>query len=276
MNREELNKALEELNMHPGRGLGQNFLQDNNLLKFIVKNADIKENDLILEVGPGFGALTNLMLDAGAKVYSLEYDHRLIGYLKKHIQNPNFTLIEGDACKVKFPEFIEDGVPFSSIANLPYAISTVYLARLLELKNPPYKMVFMLQKEMGQRLSAVPGIKNYGSLSVRTQLLYDVKILRVVPPDVFFPPPAVESAIVQFELKKELPESDLIKKTNTLVKVAFAQRRKQLGKVLSNAYNRELVENVFTKLGIAWEIRPDKLSVEDFLNLAKHIYQEAK
>ena len=272
MNKEKLLKTLESMDMRPGRGLGQNFLQDNNLLDYIVRSAGISENDKILETGPGFGVLTELMLAKGADVTAIEYDHRLADYLRKNFDGKNFHLIEADACKVDLEELTANFGDYYAVANLPYAISSVFIARLLELPNPPKKMVFMLQKEMGHRLAAVPGIKNYGSLSVRTQLLYDVKILRIVPPEVFYPPPKVDSAIVAFELKKELPSPKLIKHLSKLVKHAFEQRRKQMGKVLGKIYGREKIENAFNQLEMPLEIRPDKLTVEDFVKLTETIF----
>ncbi len=272
MNKEKLLKTLESMDMRPGRGLGQNFLQDNNLLDFIVRSSGIAEGDKILETGPGFGVLTELMLAKGADVTAIEYDHRLADYLRKNFDGKNFHLIEADACKVDLEELTADFGEYYSVANLPYAISSVFIARLLELKNPPKRMVFMLQKEMGQRLAAVPGIKNYGSLSVRTQLLYDVKILRIVPPEVFYPPPKVDSAIVSFELKQDLPSPKLVKHLSKLVKHAFEQRRKQMGKVLGKIYGKEKVESAFASLGMPLEIRPDKLTVDDFVKLTVAIF----
>ena len=274
MNKEKLLKTLESMDMRPGRGLGQNFLQDNNLLEYIVRSAGIGEGDKILETGPGFGVLTELMLAKGADVTAIEYDHRLADYLRKNFDGKNFHLIEADACKVDLVELTSKFDKYYAVANLPYAISSVFIARLLELANPPEKMVFMLQKEMGQRLAAVPGIKNYGSLSVRTQLLYDVKILRVVPPEVFYPPPKVDSAIVEFVLKSELPSPKLVKHLSKLVKHAFEQRRKQMGKVLGKIYGREKIEEAFAKLDMPLEIRPDKLSVADFVKLTDTLFPQ--
>ena len=274
MNKEKLLKTLESMDMRPGRGLGQNFLQDNNLLEYIVRSSGIKAGDKILETGPGFGVLTELMLEKGADVTAIEYDHRLADYLRKNFGSDNFNLIEADACKVDLDELTAAFGDYYAVANLPYAISSVFIARLLEVNNPPKRMVFMLQKEMGQRLAAVPGIKNYGSLSVRTQLLYDVKILRIVPPEVFYPPPKVDSAIVSFELKSELPSPKLIKHLSKLVKHAFEQRRKQMGKVLGKIYGREKIESAFAELNMPLEIRPDKLTVDDFIKLTEALFMQ--
>ena len=273
MNQTQLLQALEKIGMRPGRGLGQNFLTDKNLLESIVRIAKIHPGDRILEAGPGFGALTELMLQAGAKVWSIEFDHRLAEYLRQNLKHENFTLIEDDAVRTNLLALMGKE-PFSSVANLPYSISSIFVTRLLELPNPPQKMVFMLQKEMAMRLAAVPGIKNYGSLSVRTQLLYDVKIAKTVPPEVFTPPPEVYSAIAVFELKKERPTPEVARLLNGLVKVAFAQRRKQLGKVLGNNYGKDLVANAFAKLNIPHEIRPEKLTVEDFVRLTETMFAD--
>ena len=235
---------------------------------------EIKAGDKILETGPGFGVLTELMLAKGADVTAIEYDHRLADYLRKNFENNNFKLIEADACKVDLDELTASFGDYYAVANLPYAISSVFIARLLEVNNPPKRMVFMLQKEMGQRLAAVPGIKNYGSLSVRTQLLYDVKILRIVPPEVFYPPPKVDSAIVSFELKSELPSPKLVKHLSKLVKHAFEQRRKQMGKVLGKIYGREKIKQAFAELNMPLEIRPDKLTVNDFIKLTETLFMQ--
>lgn len=267
MNQSQLLKTLEKIGMRPGRGLGQNFLTDKNLLESIVRIANIQPGDRILEAGPGFGALTELMLQSGAKVTSIEFDHRIAEYLRENMVHPNFTLIEDDAVRVNLYALMGTE-PFSSVANLPYSISSIFVTRLLELPNPPEKMVFMLQKEMAMRLAATPGVKNYGSLSVRTQLLYDVKIAKFVPPEVFTPPPEVDSAVAVFTLKDKLPEPRIARFLNGMVKVAFAQRRKQLGKVLGNNYGKEVIADAFAQLGIAHEIRPEKLTVDQFLELA--------
>ena len=157
MNKKELISALESLGMRPGRGLGQNFLLDANLLEWIVRNCGAQTNENVLEVGPGFGALTEKMVAAKFNVTAIEFDHRLAGFLRKKFADaPNFTLIEADACKVDFNELFPAGTTYRAVANLPYAISSVFIARMLECHNPPSSMFFMLQKEMGERLAASP------------------------------------------------------------------------------------------------------------------------
>jgi 16S rRNA (adenine1518-N6/adenine1519-N6)-dimethyltransferase len=147
----------------------------------------------------------------------------------------------------------------------------VLIARFLELANPPRQMIFMLQKEMGERLAAQPGKGSYGALSVRVQQLYDVKILRIVPPEVFYPPPKVDSAIVSFELKQDLPSPKLVKHLSKLVKHAFEQRRKMLAGALAMATSKhskaEIAEKI-TEAGLSPDIRGEKLSLADFARLS--------
>ena len=165
MKKQQLMDIMTSLGMRPGRGLGQNFLLDGNLLDYIVRTSGAAPGMTVLEVGPGFGALTRGLLEAGAEVYAIEFDRRLIHYLKKEFTMPEFHLIEGDACKVDFASQLPQDRPFRCIANLPYAISSVFIARLLTLDNPPTNWFFMLQKEMAQRLAADVKTKNYGARS---------------------------------------------------------------------------------------------------------------
>ena len=276
MNKKELIEALESLGMRPGRGLGQNFLLDSNLLEWIVRNSGAVEKDNVLEVGPGFGALTEKMVAAGFNVTAIEFDHRLAGYLrKKFAGKDNFTLIEADACKVDFDELFPAGTVYKAVANLPYAISSVFIAKMIECKNPPLSMFFMLQKEMGERLAATCGTKAYGALSVRTQLLYDVAIDKIVPPQVFCPPPEVDSALVSFKLRGQTAFSQEDLKTfSTLVRALFNQRRKQLGKILGQLTGKDISSGLLEKCGFSAEIRPDKLTVTDYVKLAKEIISD--
>ncbi|MCQ2352816.1 MAG: 16S rRNA (adenine(1518)-N(6)/adenine(1519)-N(6))-dimethyltransferase RsmA [Victivallaceae bacterium] len=277
MNKKELIKTLETLDMRPGRGLGQNFLLDGNLLDFIARASGLEEGDEVLEVGPGFGALTEKLLIHGGNVTAVEYDHRLAAFLRKKFAGQPLKIVEADACRVDYRELF--GVrPFKAIANLPYAISTVFIARILDGAVQPRTMFFMLQKEMGERLAATPGSKAYGALSVRCQLMYDVSISRIVPPEVFYPAPEVESALVKFVRHDRFDLNDGIgKSVSGVVKLAFSQRRKQLGKVLSHgSYGAENVSAAFAQLGLPLEIRPDRIDVEQFYQLGKLLKKESQ
>ncbi|MBE6400196.1 MAG: ribosomal RNA small subunit methyltransferase A [Lentisphaerae bacterium] len=270
MNKQQLIETLESLGMRPGRGLGQNFLLDGNLLDWIVRSSHAASGEKILEVGPGFGALTEKLLQTGAELTAIEFDHRIAGFLrKKFADHPRFNLVEADACKVDYDELFPAGVTYRAIANLPYAISSVFIAKMLNCENPPQSMFFMLQKEMGERLAAVPGSKAYGALSVRTQLFYEVAVEKIVPPQVFCPPPEVDSALVSFKLRSEpLCDIDTAVTVSWLVRTLFNQRRKQMGKVLGNMIGKEVAAAAMAEVALPLEVRPDKLPVAKFVELA--------
>ena len=206
-------------------------------------------------------------------MYAVEFDHRIAEYLRAHVEKENFHLTEADACRVDYVELLK-GEPFRAIANLPYSISTIFIARMLDLPRPPESMFFMLQREMGERLSAVPGTKNYGALSVRTQLRYEVKLEKIVPPEVFFPPPEVDSAIVSFRLRRGGAGDDpeLCRLLPGVVKTVFAQRRKQMGKVLGQNYGKEKAAAALAAVNLPPEVRPDKLTVEQFAALTRRLF----
>ena len=275
MNKQQLLAALESIGMRPGRGLGQNFLLDGNLLDAIVRLSRPQTGEVILEVGPGFGALTRRLLKSDAEVYAVEFDHRIADYLRKNLPHEHFHLTEADACRVNYRELLPEGVPFRAIANLPYSISTIFIARMLDLPQPPEEMFFMLQREMGERLAAAPGTREYGALSVRTQLRYEVKIEKLVPPEVFFPPPEVDSAIVSFRRHERYSaDKELCRLLPGVVKTVFAQRRKQLGKLLSNNYGKEKALPALEALNIPTETRPDKLSVDQYAQLTRLLFDQ--
>jgi len=270
LKKKELLDVLKKYNFHPGKYLGQNFLIDENLLKFIVKTANPQKNENILEIGPGFGALTNLLLDTGAKVSAIEYDRRVCEYLNQNINNPNFTLIEGDACRVDLNEIVKKE-HFRSIANLPYSASTPFLGKVLEMINPPQEMIFMLQKEMGMRISASIGTKNYGSLSVRAQLLYDIKLIRKVPPQVFFPPPKVDSAILYFKLRSDRKSIDELIKINKVIRLAFSKRRKKMVTAIFQHYDKASVFFALESIKKNENVRAEQLTVKEFAQFALNI-----
>ena len=269
MNKKQLLKTLESMGMRPGRGLGQNFLLDTNLLDWIVRKSKPQAGEKILEVGPGFGALTHKLLDTGAVVTAIEFDHRIAEYLRKNVHHENLTLIENDACQVDYAELFPEGVSYRAIANLPYAISTVFISILSELDNPPKEMYFMLQKEMAERLASPPGCKAYGALSVTAGLRYVANIEKIVPPDVFYPAPEVESAILSLKKRENDPGKDDLIKVRKLVRLVFSQRRKQMGKIIAGSYGKERTAIAMEKCNLDMTIRPDKVSIEKFLELSR-------
>lgn len=137
MKKSELTALLAAIGLEPSRKLGQNFLVDENFLDWIVKEAGAAQGEKIVEVGPGFGALTQRMLDLGAEVTAVEFDHRICEWLRSVLVPKGLRLVEGDACKVDFSTLYGAGVPFRLVSNLPYSAGTVVVAKLLEVENPP-------------------------------------------------------------------------------------------------------------------------------------------
>ena len=276
MNKTELLQILDEMNIRPGKKFGQNFMLDNNLLDFISREANIQKDDLIVEVGPGCGALTRKILEKGANLIAVEIDKRICDYLTKNLKHSNFTLIQGDACRIDILEHLKkitnnkyDIRKWKCIANLPYSISSPFIAELLEVPFPPEEMLFLLQKETGQRLIAKPGTKNYGSLSVRVQSVFDVKLIRTIPPNVFYPQPDINSALVRFKRRESFPDAAKIRQLSKTVKVAFSQRRKKMIKAISAVYGKECSLCAFKTLKIDTNARAEELTPKEFQKLSE-------
>lgn len=264
MKRSELQRVMADLDFHPGRNLGQNFLTDENLLEYIVRLAEVKPGEKILEVGPGFGALTKHLLDAGAEVTAVEFDYRLAEWLEKHFADrPNFTLIHADACKVDYEKLYAD-TEFRLVANLPYSISTPLIMTLIAMHKPPTSLTMMLQKEVGERLAAVPRTKSYGAVSVSVQQSYTAALERIVPPEVFLPKPEVDSALVTLKARTPFPSFETRRELRSIVKQAFAQRRKKMSGVLGRQVGRDVVEQILESIGIRADARPEMLTADDF------------
>jgi 16S rRNA (adenine1518-N6/adenine1519-N6)-dimethyltransferase len=278
MNKKELMQILENLNMHPGKRFGQNFMIDENLTECIVKESGAASDTVVVEIGPGLGALTSIMVKTGAEIFAVEIDKRLQEYLRGKLGCfKNFHLIEGDACRVDIESVLRDAfktdsvVDWKCVANLPYSISSPFIARILTLMHPPYEMLFLLQKETAQRLAADKNSRNYGALSARVQNMYDVKIVRKVPPDVFFPVPEVDSALVKFVIKSDCPDSKEMKHLSKVIKAAFLQRRKKMIKALSSLFGKEHTLQVFEELNISTNARAQELSTDEFRVLAEKL-----
>src|SRR5262245_2567543 len=228
----EIRATLKEIGVSPVKTLGQNFLHDQNLARWIVDQAQIAPEDYVVEIGPGLGALTGFLLEKGAHVLAIEKDARLAEFLRSRFGDERLEIVNADALK------FDSSVLFAHrrvrlIGNLPYNISSPLLLKFLELPSPILLEVLMLQKEMAMRLSALPCTHDYGALTLRVQLHHRVEYLRSVPATVFLPRPDVDSAVVRVVPRDpiELPEHDekLILK---LIRIGFSQRRKQLKKLL--------------------------------------------
>jgi len=261
--------TLREIRVSPAKTLGQNFLHDQNLARWIVDQAQITSDDYVVEIGPGLGALTRFILEKGAHVLAIEKDARLAGFLRTHFPNQRLEILDSDALKFD-PRSLFAHRTVKLLGNLPYNVSSVLLLRFLEQPSPISLLLFMLQKEVAERLSASPSTHDYGALTLRVQLHHHVKYLRTVPATVFFPRPEVDSAVVRILPRDplELPQHDdqLLRR---LVRAGFSQRRKQLRKLI-----REHIKDwdtVSRRLNIGANARAEELSLPQWIALANCI-----
>jgi 16S rRNA (adenine1518-N6/adenine1519-N6)-dimethyltransferase len=269
----EISRTLREIQVSPVKTLGQNFLHDQNLARWIVQQAELSDQDFVLEIGPGLGALTEPVLDAGAEVLAIEKDGRLVNFLREHFAGRRIEIVHGDALEFEVGRLFPHG-PTKLLGNLPYYASTQILVRALTAPTPITLAVLMLQKEVAARLSAASRSRDYGILTLIVQSQWRVEYLRTIPPTVFLPQPEVESALVRLTLRSpnELPEHDR-ELFIALVRRGFGQRRKQLAKLLKE----ERCDWPVTaeQIGVPATARAEELSLEQWIALANIIQPAA-
>lgn len=263
---------LKKFKLRAVKGLGQNFLIDADIVKRIVEAAEISAGDEVLEIGAGIGTLTQGLLEAGARVTAVELDKKLPAVLKETLAGyENFRLVEGDILKLNIAELMPR--KFKVAANLPYYITTQILLTLLEKNLPVTKIVTMIQREVAERMTASPGSKIYGALSVAVQFRSEARIAFEVPPKSFLPPPEVTSAVVVCDVRKppfEVDEDFFVK----VVRASFAQRRKTLLNSLTGAgFGREKILSALNAAAIDETRRAETLSLEEFARLSNFIHE---
>ena len=259
-----IRELLNGLGHRPNKGLGQNYLIDSNILGIIVAAAEISELDRLLEIGPGLGALTQALLATGASLTAIEKDKTMVRHLKTVFQG--LELLETDVLDVNLNELFAGGVN-KIIANLPYSVGSRFIVNVLEATPLPERMIFLVQKEVADRLTAQPGGKAFGPLAIWSQLNYEVKTIKKVSPNCFLPAPKVWSAVVKFE-KRSAPLAEVkdYERFKALVKVSFSQRRKQMGSNLrKNA--PEFFQGLET-CGIEPTTRPEQIAITQWVALA--------
>lgn len=261
------------------KSLGQNFLIDDTVLYDIVNGAEVGENDLVIEIGPGVGTLTRVLLEKAKKVCSIELDSRLIPILSEELKEySNFQLIHEDALKVDFNKIIGEEKSVKVVANLPYYVTTPIISNLIMGGYNFKSLTIMIQKEVAERLDAKPGCKEYGALTLLVQYFCNTKILRKVSPGCFIPSPKVDSMVIRLdrtETPKVYVEDE--KLFFRVVRDAFSMRRKTLWNGLKNmGLDKEKLQNAFDKANIDPKRRGETLSIEEFSNLANEIYKLSK
>lgn len=273
MNRTDLKHLIEGLGFSPNKRLGQNFLVNDDAVSRIIKSVGVTADDLVLEIGPGLGALSEHLLSA-AKTTLVEIDSGIAGYLKeKFMGDPRVEIIHSD--------FLKTGLKtcFTKVvSNLPYYCASEIIFKVIA-DFPSADMFIMLQKEMADRILATSGTRSYGSLSVAVQFYFDVEKLVKVSHDSFYPVPDVDSLFIRLKRKKSLPLDDhQIEMFHLLVRSAFWGRRKTLSRALTDSphldFGKKYVDDIIEKAGISPKLRGEELTVENFVTLAKNFKRE--
>lgn len=257
-------------NHYAKKRFGQHFLTDPYIINLLIKHINPKADDQMLEIGPGLGALTQPILPSLDHLQVIEIDRDVIRHLE-HLGGDKLTIHNVDALRVNFAEIIDETLPLRVIGNLPYNISTPLIFHLLESAQSIKDMHFMLQKEVVDRLTAEPGNKSFGRLSVMVQYRCKAEYLFYVGPESFSPPPKVDSAVVKLTPFKEKPfiaeDEALLSK---VVTQAFSQRRKTLRNTLKTLMDSEALES----LGIDPTARAETLGVEQYVTISNYLSQQ--
>lgn len=256
------------LRMH--KKLGQNFLIRHSVVDGIAEAAGLEEGTPVLEIGPGIGTLTQALAETGADVTAVELDDRLLPVLEKTLAHyDNVRVVHGDILRIDIEEVMQHK-PFTVCANLPYYITTPIIMKLLEQKLPIEKIVVMVQKEVAERMTAVPGSKIYGALSVSVQYYTEPNMLFDISPKCFLPAPEVTSAVVSMDVRRQ-PPVDVAdeKRFFQVVKAAFSQRRKTFANTLRAAgLSKEDIASLLQKSGIDGGRRGETMSLQEFADVA--------
>lgn len=267
------------------KSLGQNFLSDLNILRNIVAAGDVTDQDNVIEIGPGIGALTEQIAKRARKVVAFEIDENLLPVLDETLMDyDNVKVINEDILQANLPAVVasefEPGHPVKLIANLPYYITTPILMGVLQSTVDFAAIVVMMQAEVADRLVAQPGTKAYGSLSVVMQYRAHVEVAFDVPRTAFIPQPNVDSAIIRLTPREALPVNPYEDKALFgFVKGCFAHRRKSLWNNLQGIFGkqpevRERIETVLNQTGISRQLRPERLTLINFIELTNAFHNE--
>lgn len=256
-------------NVSPKKFLGQHFLIDENISKKIVNAVNLKEFDKIVEIGPGKGALSKYLFDFSDKLILIEYDTESVEFIKSSFKKHNPNIIKQDFLKYNLKDVLTQTSKNLIIGNFPYNISSQIIFKILENYLLVGNLIGMFQKEVAERIISKPNSKEYGIISVKTQLLYDVKILFDVSPNVFFPKPRVNSSVISLTRKKNININFDLKLFDKLVKLSFQQRRK---KIKNSLKKLDIKENILEDS--IFGLRPEQLSVNDFIRLTQKISNE--
>lgn len=261
-------ELLRSYGLQPRKRWGQNFLANKNVVNRLLAVAQVEETETVLEIGPGLGVMTGPLLDLADRVVAVEIDPLLCQYLSHRFsQKENFTLVQGDALNQDYSQLLTG--PYLVVTNLPYNITGPLLAKLTELPQPPNRAVILVQLEVAARLTARPGTREYGALSLLIQYYWQAEVLFRVGPGNFYPPPRVDSAAVKM-LRRPFPAPPRNEELMfRLIRIAFSQRRKMYKGLLAAALGltTEEARGVLLKAGLDPDLRGETLSLLEFAAL---------
>lgn len=274
MSIKEVNTFLQDKKFRPSRKMGQNFLINPKIKQMIVDAANLQPNDVVLEIGPGVGAITSFLLMNKIKLIALEIDKRLADLLATKFKGyQNFILKNVDALKVDWTDIIRDVTQerVKLVANLPYSISSLLVLKIIKTQNVE-SAVIMVQKEMADRLNAKVGTHAYNMFTVLVQLYLKTEKLFDVSPNNFSPKPKVDSAVIRLtKIATPSYSIDDFDNINNFLRVAFSNKRKTLVNNLSNSYSKDKIYEVLTKLGFSLTIRAEQIKPLDLLQLMREL-----
>lgn len=276
MHLKELQNELAQIQVTPSKVLGQNFLHDANLARWIVSRLEAEQKATVVEIGPGLGALTRELTSAGYRVLAIERDRKLAGYIERSYSSAQVDakraveVVAEDAARFDIRLLWPRGIR-SLIGNLPYSAAAPILFNFLQPASPIQKAVIMVQSEMGERLTAKPGSPESGSASVILQRLWHITTLKSVSPSVFYPRPRVDSVVLLFTRRERNNAWPPCEAANyeDLVRLGFSQRRKQLGNLLKHTLSDW--PRVSSALDIPQKARAEELEIPQWIALSNHV-----
>jgi 16S rRNA (adenine1518-N6/adenine1519-N6)-dimethyltransferase len=257
----------------PKQSLGQNFLVDGNIARKIVQTVAPEEDDVVVEIGAGRGAITGLLAASGCRLVLVEIDRRLTGELEERFPPPRSEVIRGDFMEVPLAGLAARlGKRLRLVGNIPYHLTSPILFKVFAEYESVSDCTLMVQREVARRIVSMPGVKEYGILSVMTALHAEARIAFDISANCFFPKPKVTSSILRIRMKDSLPGDLDLPLFRAVVRATFGKRRKTLRNSLQYIEDREIVpEKAFRDCPIPLDCRPERLSLEDFITLTRHL-----
>lgn len=276
-------QVLQKYNFSFQKKFGQNFLIDTHVLDKIISSAGVTKEDMVLEIGPGIGTMTQYLCEAAREVVAVEIDRNLIPILEDTLSEyNNVEVINEDILKLDICELAErknGGKPIKVVANLPYYITTPIIMGLFESRVPIDSITIMVQKEVADRMQSGPGNKDYGALSLAVQYYAKPEIVANVPPNCFMPRPNVGSAVIRLTRHEQAPVEVVDEKLMfALIRASFNQRRKTLANGLNNSpeihLSKEVIQESILELGVPVNIRGEALTLEQFAKLSNIVKEK--